>query len=68
MKKIIYQYSDGKTIEHTKYIKASTIRKESKESKTCNIYEKTRKLENVAFSDFKEYVTRTKFITTLLLK
>lgn len=68
MKKIIYNYSDGRTIEHTKYIKASTIRKEAKESKTCNIYEKTTRLENVAFSDSKEYVTRSKFITTLLLR
>ena len=71
MKKIIYKYSDGTIKEHTCYIKKKTIERESGESKTCNIYEKTTKLEDVFAGEFepiKEYVTRTKFITTLLLR
>lgn len=69
-KKIIYVYSNGIKTEHTKYITNKTIKKESKGAKTCNIYEQNTKLENVIFGiaeNQKEYVTRNKFITTLLL-
>lgn len=41
MKKIIYRYSNGTEIEHTKYITKKTILKESNGSKLANIYEKT---------------------------
>lgn len=70
-KKIVYQYSNGIIKEHSTYVKNKTILKESKGAKTCNIYEKNTKLETVCFGiseNQKEYVTRTKFITTLSLK
>lgn len=69
-KKIVYHYSNGIIKEHSTYVKNKTILKESKGAKTCNIYEKNTKLETVYFGiseNQKEYVTRTKFITTLLL-
>lgn len=71
-KKIVYVYSNGIVKEHTKYVTNKTIKKESKNAKTCNIYEKNTKLETIIFGlvedqNQKEYVTRYKFITTLLL-
>ena len=70
-KKIVYVYSNGIKKEHSKYINKKNILKESKGAKRCNIYEKKSMLETVCFGiaeNQKEYVTRTKFITTLLLK
>lgn len=66
MKKLEYQYSNGKTCEHSTYIKSKTIRKECGNSKTVDILEKTTKYEEVAFGTI-EPVTRYKYITTLLL-
>lgn len=40
MKKIVYCYSNGSKIEHTKYITKKTILKESNGSKLADIYEK----------------------------
>lgn len=71
METIVYRYSNGKTTEHTRYIKSSTIKREAEGSKTCNIYKKSTKLETVCFGiveNQKEYVTRYKFVTTLILK
>lgn len=66
MKRIEYQYSNGKTCEHTKYITKKSILKEYGGAKTVDIYEKTTKYEEVAFGTI-EPVTRRKFVTTLLL-
>ncbi len=66
MKKLEYQYSNGKTCEHTIYIKPKTIRKECGNAKAVKIFEKTTKYEEVAFGTI-EPVTRYKYITTLLL-
>ena len=66
MKKIEYQYSNGKICEHTIYIKSKTIKKESKGAKAVKIFEKITKYEEVAFGTI-EPVTRYKYITTLLL-
>lgn len=66
MKRIEYQYSNGKTYEHTKYITKKNILREYGGAKTVDIYEKTTKYEEVAFGTI-EPVTRRKFVTTLLL-
>ena len=66
MKKLEYQYSNGKICEHSIYIKPKTIRKECENAKTVKIFEKTIKYEKVAFGTI-EPVTRDKYITTLLL-
>lgn len=66
MKRIEYQYSNGKTYEHTKYITKKSILREYGGAKTVDIYEKTIKYEEVAFGTI-EPVTRRKFVTTLLL-
>lgn len=66
MKKIEYQYSNGKTCEHTIYIKSKTIKRESDGAKVVKIFEKTTKYEEVAFGTI-EPVTRYRYITTMLL-
>lgn len=66
MKRIEYQYLNGKTYEHTKYITKKSILREYGGAKTVDIYEKTTKYEEVAFGTI-EPVTRRKFVTTLLL-
>lgn len=66
MKRIEYQYSNGKTCEHTKYITKRSILKECEGAKAVNIYEKTTKYEEVAFGTI-EPVTRRKFVTMLLI-
>ena len=66
MKKLEYQYSNGKICEHSTYIKSKTIRKECENAKSVKILGKTIKYEEVAFGTI-EPVTRYKYITTLLL-
>lgn len=67
MKKIEYQYSNGKTCEHTKYITEKNILRESENADFVDIFEKTTKNEKVAFGTV-EPVTRRRFIKTIFLK
>lgn len=68
--KLIYEYSNGTTKEHTKFINKNNIKKEAGDSKTVNIYKQNTKLElcfDGSYEGIKEPVTRNKFVTTLLL-
>lgn len=67
MKKIEYQYSNGKICEHTTYIKSKTIMRECNGAKAVKIFEKNTKYEYDVFLNSVEPVTSYKYITTLLL-
>lgn len=66
MIKIQYQYSNGKTCEHTKYITKKSILRECKGAKKVDIYQKVTRYESVSFGGI-EPVTRYRYIQTLRL-
>lgn len=65
-KKLSYQYANGKTCEHSVFIKKKTIKKESDGAKAVKIFKKVSRYEDVAFGTL-ELVDRYTYITTLLI-